>query len=342
MKQIFKITYPTAKIYVGKDSSGRFDDFGSPNKPALKADFEKLPKLLQTNYNIKKEILWESYDCSEQTLTSKHLELIQEHQSNQPNIGYNQPVASLHQETVGSQGFRIGVDGCKAGWFYVAANGNKLEFGIVATLEELFIKYEVIQEIVVDIPIGLFDEGAEPRACDVQARQLLKPRGSTVFPAPLRPCLYASDYANACAISKKLSGKSLSKQAYNIFNKIYEVDNLLRSNIKYQGIIKEAHPELGFRFLNNGMPLLSKKKNQEGLDERLKLLSLQMPFAHDLFTMAISKYPRKQVAKDDIVDALMCLAISIAPAGDRKILPETRKVDDLGMEMAMHYSNFGL
>jgi predicted RNase H-like nuclease len=341
MKQIFKITYPTGKIYIGKDTDGRCDDFGSPNQLALQTNFDALPKSSQTQYNITKEILWESYDCSGQTLASKHLELIHAHQSNQPHIGYNQPVPALHQPVLSSDGVRIGVDGCKAGWFYVAISSFKLEFGIISTLEALFSQYGAIEEIVVDIPIGLFDEGSEPRACDIQARKLLKPRGSTVFPAPLRPCLKANDYEHACVISKKLSGKSLSKQAYNIFNKIDEVDSLLRSYVKYQGVIKEAHPELGFRFLNNGVPLLSRKKDRDGLEERLKLLSQTQPFAHDIYTKALAKYPRKQLAKDDIVDALMCLAISSALLGRRKILPTTRQFDNLGIEMAMHYSEFG-
>ena len=38
------ITYPTGKIYIGKDLIGSFRYFGSPNMDVVNADFESLPK----------------------------------------------------------------------------------------------------------------------------------------------------------------------------------------------------------------------------------------------------------------------------------------------------------
>jgi predicted RNase H-like nuclease len=211
------------------------------------------------------------------------------------------------------------------------------EFGIVGKLIDLFEIFDTIAEIIVDIPIGLFDAGTAPRFCDINARKKLSPRGSTVFPAPLRPCLTAGDYHEACTISKRLSGKSLSKQAYNIFSKIHEVDTLLRSNAELRSIVKEAHPELGFCFLNGGQPVLSKKKHSDGLDQRLELLKNKIPSAINVYKQALSKFSRKHLAKDDVVDALMCLAISIAPAVDRHIMPVRPDADSYGIEMCMHY-----
>jgi predicted RNase H-like nuclease len=271
-------------------------------------------------------------------LAAKRVELIKQFQSYKPDIGYNSPINIFENQTRDKTGFRIGVDGCKAGWFYVATLGEEYEFGIVETLAQLFDTYDVIEEVIVDIPIGLFDCGASPRVCDTEARKLLSPRGSTVFPAPLRPCLSTSDYENACAVSKQLSGKSLSKQAYNIFNKINEVDDLLRSDNRYRCVIKEAHPELGFCFLNYGKPLLSKKKDLEGLRDRLDLIATRLPFARDVYSRAQSTYPRKQLAKDDIVDALMCLTISMATQNERVTVPETPETDTFGIEMVMHYA----
>lgn len=52
-------------------------------------DFKSLPKEAQKDYTIRKQILWESEDCSESELSQKEVELIREHQSNNPTIGYN-------------------------------------------------------------------------------------------------------------------------------------------------------------------------------------------------------------------------------------------------------------
>jgi hypothetical protein len=90
MKQIYKITYPTGKIYIGKDSVGSHRYFGSPDMDIINADFEKLPKEIRMDYTIRKQILWESEDASEAELSEKEVEFIRQYKSNDPAIGYNQ------------------------------------------------------------------------------------------------------------------------------------------------------------------------------------------------------------------------------------------------------------
>lgn len=89
MKQVYMITYPTGKIYIGKDSYGSYRYYGSPDMAVVNADFESLPEEVRKSYNIKKEILWESADCSEAELTAKEVEFIRKYESNNPSIGYN-------------------------------------------------------------------------------------------------------------------------------------------------------------------------------------------------------------------------------------------------------------
>src|SRR5690606_18337877 len=95
MKQIYKITYPTGKIYIGKDSVGSDKYFDSPSMELINADFENLPPEVRRDYSIRKEILWESEDCSESELSQMEVKFIREYQSNNPEIGYNRwPVFS--------------------------------------------------------------------------------------------------------------------------------------------------------------------------------------------------------------------------------------------------------
>jgi len=90
MKQIYKITYPTNKIYIGKDSVGSHRYFGSPDLELINRDFENLPKEVRLDYMVRKEILWESEIATERELAEKEIEFIRKYQSNNPEIGYNQ------------------------------------------------------------------------------------------------------------------------------------------------------------------------------------------------------------------------------------------------------------
>lgn len=89
MKQIYKITYPTGKIYIGKDSVGSYRYYGSPDMDVVNNDFERLPEEVRKDYTVRKQILWESENCSEAELAEKEVEFIREHKSNNPKIGYN-------------------------------------------------------------------------------------------------------------------------------------------------------------------------------------------------------------------------------------------------------------
>ena len=83
------ISYPTGKIYIGKDSVGSYRYYGSPDMDVVNADFENLPDEIKKDYTIRKQILWESEGCSEAELSEKEVAFIREYQSNNPDIGYN-------------------------------------------------------------------------------------------------------------------------------------------------------------------------------------------------------------------------------------------------------------
>ena len=90
MKQVYKITYPTKKIYIGKDTFGSFRYFGSVSIEIVNRDFLRLPKEDQLDYSVRKQILWESETATDKELAEKEVEFIRLYKSNDPNIGYNQ------------------------------------------------------------------------------------------------------------------------------------------------------------------------------------------------------------------------------------------------------------
>ena len=89
VKQVYKITYPTGKIYIGKDSFGSARYMGSPDKDLINADFENLSDEVRHDYTLRKQILWESNIATEAELSAKEVEMIRKHQSNDPKVGYN-------------------------------------------------------------------------------------------------------------------------------------------------------------------------------------------------------------------------------------------------------------
>lgn len=90
MKQVYKITYPTGKIYIGKDTIGSFRYFGSVAIEIINKDFLSLPKEVQLDYTVRKQILWESENATDKELAEKEVEFIKLYKSNDPKIGYNQ------------------------------------------------------------------------------------------------------------------------------------------------------------------------------------------------------------------------------------------------------------
>jgi hypothetical protein len=58
-KQVYKITYPNGKIYVGSDLTGTMTYFGSPSQKAKERIFADLADY-RLDLTVRKEILWES------------------------------------------------------------------------------------------------------------------------------------------------------------------------------------------------------------------------------------------------------------------------------------------
>lgn len=83
---IYKITYPSGKIYIGMDLTNNINYFGSADGEVISNDFTNAQRHV---FSIVREILWESNEASRSEVNRKEIELIRLHQSNNPTIGYN-------------------------------------------------------------------------------------------------------------------------------------------------------------------------------------------------------------------------------------------------------------
>ncbi len=149
--------------------------------------------------------------------------------------------------------------------------------------------------VAIDIPIGLPESGS--RLADVEARRRVGPRRNSVFPAPARAVLGAATYAEACARSRQVSGKAISKQLFNILEKIAEVDALVTPPLQER--LVEMFPEWSLAVLA-GTPMSHPKSKPAGRAERTAALGGS--FGHE--ALAAHLRPLPPGAKvDDVLDA---------------------------------------
>jgi predicted RNase H-like nuclease len=185
--------------------------------------------------------------------------------------------------------------------------------------------------IAVDMPMG-FPAEARPggRACERAARAALPGKASSVFSAPCRSALAMDEYRDAARVNRAAHGIGLSKQSFNLFSKMRELDALLRAKPGCR--IVEAHPELGFARMA-GAPVLAAKKTPEGRALRLALLEKA---GFPGVAAWLDLFPRKAVAPDDTIDAAcVCVAALRIAAGQGECLPPQPEKDAYGIEMAI-------
>jgi predicted RNase H-like nuclease len=195
-----------------------------------------------------------------------------------------------------------GVDGCRGGWVVVtvplgarAAARVDVVPGLVELADDLLSGR--LAAAAIDIPIGLPTRGS--RAADVAARRRLGARRSSVFPAPLRAVLGARTYPEACAISRRIWAKGVSKQLFNILDKIRAVDDL-QSPVLQRHLV-EMCPELSFTVLA-GSPMRHPKRTAEGRAERLRALGAAFA-PEDVCRHADA--PPAGAKPDDVIDAFV-------------------------------------
>lgn len=163
----------------------------------------------------------------------------------------------------------LGVDGWRGAWVGALLDGRSVTLLALPDVTAVLAVPDV-DLVAIDMPIGLSDDGA--RACDVDARKRLGRAGSSVFPAPLRPVLDATDYVDACSISVQASGRALSKQAWNLVPAIRALDDALGQPPTDR--VVEVHPELAFRHLDR--TVVDPKVTARGLIQRLAALRPHM------------------------------------------------------------------
>ena len=227
----------------------------------------------------------------------------------------------------------VGIDGCRAGWVAAFQLNDQPVLAVLKTLSELAPHLSRETMVMIDMPIGLLNDDSS-RQCDAVARERLRPyRSSSVFGVPPRAVTRISDYPQANALSRELTGKGLSKQSFYLFPKIRELDDWL-VNPERQGEWWECHPEVAFAQLNSGIALKASKKSEAGQVKRMSLLA-DLPGVNAALERAGQGYKRKDVLPDDCIDALVCLLTAERDQHQRIAIPAIPDTDERGLTMAI-------
>ena len=161
-------------------------------------------------------------------------------------------------------GVVAGVDGCPMGWAVVFRRPDGSQEPVFAVVETFaaILDHPLRPEIIaVDMPIGLPERiGRSGRGPEQAVRPHLGERQSSVFAVPSRAAVMEADYRRSCAVAQATSDppKKVSKQCFNLFPKIREIDALMTRALEAR--VYECHPELGFWRLNGERAMRLPKK----------------------------------------------------------------------------------
>jgi len=230
-----------------------------------------------------------------------------------------------------------GVDGCRAGWIVALRDleTGELRSRLIDRVAGISDLKEKPRRIAIDMPMGVAAIATKGgRDCEKAARALLPGKASSVFSLPCRSALTATDYREALKLNRA-SGPDkvgLSKQGFHLFDKLRDLDSWITPARQKRCI--EAHPELAFALINDGRPVLSRKRKPEGRAERLRLLKrsgIAVPKA------MIASRPGG-CAIDDLLDAIVLTRTAERHLrGDAICLPPKPPRDARKLEMAIWY-----
>jgi predicted RNase H-like nuclease len=193
----------------------------------------------------------------------------------------------------------LGVDGAPGGWVWVALDDGAVSG---AGFAERLAALPEASVIGIDIPLG-FPTPGDRRPAEVAARARLGRRASSVFSVPPREVLEAPDYAAARATAERLTGRSVSAQAYALRASVLEAADAERAGLP----LIEVHPEVVFASLVGGT--LPPKKTWDGHAARRKALAGQG------ILLEPSPGPTGPSRPDDVLDAAACAWVALRHAG---------------------------
>ena len=195
---------------------------------------------------------------------------------------------------------------------------------------------EVAESILVDVPVGLREEGEEPRAPERAARQVLGPRADAITDPPVREAARKRRYPAAARVTERKTSRDLSRAAFERSDAIVALDDLLQEVSEARPVIAEAHPEVCFRAFA-GTTLAEDPATAAGYAERMRALATFDRDAPPVVQSAAEATAGHAVTVADVLDAV-ALGYTARPGpGSIRTLPADPPTDPTGLRMALVY-----
>jgi predicted RNase H-like nuclease len=231
----------------------------------------------------------------------------------------------------------LGVDGARSGWIAVWREHDSLHHQRYESAKALVDSHRSFDVIAVDIPIGLTD--SHGREAEFLARKFVGGRRAcSLFSTPVRGILDAQSQPEASRRHREIDGRGFGAQSFAILCKIREWDELLQGDERARAMVREIHPEVSFAALNGGQGcgLSESKKSDAGASARVDLLSPY--FGARNVERLVRDVPRREAARDDVLDALVALWSAERIATGRAVsLPHPVPQDATGLGMSIWY-----
>ena len=227
-----------------------------------------------------------------------------------------------------------GVDAAKGGWVMAVTAttpGSPAAFSVWPSFADLWseARSQGLVAVGVDMPIGL--PGKDLRRSDVEARELLGPRRSSLFWTPPLCVLDAADHAEANHRARTHTGRGLSIQAFHLLAKVREVRAVLTPEDlapHAQPQAAEVHPETSFAVLA-GQPMSVSKRQPGGQAERLAVLVPEFPNLVEVPTSPPG------ATTDDLLDAAAAAWTARRMAESTAMILGAEELDATGYPMAI-------
>jgi predicted RNase H-like nuclease len=222
----------------------------------------------------------------------------------------------------------LGVDACRGGWVGVVLHDGRFTGAHVRpSLAEVVALVPDAAVVGVDMPLGLARSGE--RGTDRAAKQLLDRRRSSIFEIPPEPCWSEATHAAASALSKRLTGKGMSIQAWGLRTKLLEANALYAAD---EVPLREVHPELAFQAMGLTFDDGS-KKTWRGQRARLRVLVAAGIDVPEDLGADVARVPA-----DDVLDAAAVAWSAVRiHAGRASCVPDPPQYNERGQRMAIWF-----
>jgi predicted RNase H-like nuclease len=232
----------------------------------------------------------------------------------------------------------VGAVWCGRPWLAVVFDGAAFDHAAVFDgVGDVWLRYEDdVRRLLVDVPIGLVEDGGETRPCDTLARGLLGERASAVFDPPVREATRKRRFPAASRVHERKTGHDLSRPAFEAREAIAAVDELLKELPEARDVVGEAQPELCFRAFAE-RPLDFPRDVAAGYAERLRILAEYDPDAPVTVQSVAEATDGAPIDVADVLDAVV-LAYTARPGpGTLRQLPPDHTTDARGLPMRLWY-----